>query len=222
MDSTLAIKSTLKAFKNPSNPKNDTLLGKRLRDCNPHILGVKRSYPKEFQIMRNVVFPRNSQGMPLWMDDIIGSLGLYLDVFILRTKYLPPGYIEPIGVYTVIGETKQIEIAKHYLSYLYGSIHAFYKLYQEILASKAKLDRKAARKDKEYKRKFTEDIRIESSKYRKQLVRTIITTLNSLLEDNKINQNDAFYKGLAHQERIDKFLKAKYSNTWRQSLSNNS
>lgn len=218
MEEIKTIKTILKPFQHPKNLGNDYLLRKRLSEAHQHLLGVKRGYLTQFEVKRNIIFAKDNTSLPNWLDDLTGILSLYLDTFILRVKYLPPGFIEPISAYTVVGEEKQIELAKHYLLYLYTSIGSFHKLHQSTLALKAKKQRYEVRVHGALKQ-VSEDIRKESSKYRRGLIKSIVSKLNSLLEEAKMNEKDAFYKGLAHQERIDKFLKGKYSNTWRQTLS---
>lgn len=207
------IRSTLKPFKVPKQ-EHDYLIAKRLGDANIFLLNLKASYPKVLKLHKAIIYPKDQRSIPLWMERITPILQSYLDTYIIRTKYLlHHGETEPIAVYEAYGTEEQVKLIKHYILYIYESTKLFGSLYQKTLAQKAKGDRKEAR-DKGLPRN-TKDIRVESSNYKRRLIKSIVDKLGKILEEAKLTDKAAHYRGLSHQERIDKYMKAKYSTQWK-------
>jgi hypothetical protein len=210
------IKTTLKFFENP--PIQDAyLIPKRLQDVHPYISQVKKSYPKEFVVMRVIVIAPLGD-MPAWMFRNLAEICLYLDCYIMGYNHLKPGDMNPVKALMVVGEEEQCGLVHYYISYMISSVTKFTDAFRGGCRREAKSVRKDIRKYGEGKKMV--DVRTAVSKYQHDLGEIIRKKLKELLEELRNEDKIAFYNGIQHRSYINKFLTQKYGNEWKTKVLN--
>jgi hypothetical protein len=166
-----------------------------------HLLNIKRGYDDNFTIRKANLHHKVYKDIPRWFNDIAESLQLYLDVKIIRIRVLLGNSSQPSLSYSVIGDEKMVTLAIHYLDYLYNTIEKTISDYRNEWKDRRRIG----------------NLREESSKYRRRLIKEVIIHIKELLDSIKTNPV-IMGKGVKRQELVETQLVNKYGKEWKSYL----
>ncbi len=208
------IKSTLKLFRNP-NPDNYKIILTRLQSvAGYHNVVLDESTGSYW---RKIVFAKDLSDLPSWLVGMNERLGRHCNVYILPIAFQKPGIAEPIKAMCVMGKPDNIALAEAYILYLHNAVkkHSYSKTRR--LRMEAKKVREKARKGQTVSR--LDDIRFESSEYRKDLLNMIHHYLDMSLDIQRTAQSATFWRNEGERNSIENYLKLTYGLKWRSVLS---
>jgi len=211
------IKTTLRTV---SSPKLSYRLKipEKLTDAHRYIVAIKETHRKEFNPVKvNVNLLQVCGNIPQWLDPLSSILQLYLDVKIIKTSAILDDTV--CSTYSIIGHDEDVLIANKYIDYLYTAVLLLTEVKRWKVSNK---NRKSRRSLKRINIKIShKDAREVSSEFRDTLLDSIMETLNHLLDSLKNDENEAYTRSVAKQEKLTNYLVQKYSKAWKEKLSNN-
>lgn len=207
------IKLTLKPFLR--SKEHYSILIKRIMDVHREMVDIKLSFLSDYTLNKTIIFHTTRADIPTWCSDLLPLLSEYLSVHMYQVSFLRDNYTEPSKTIMVLGSQDQTQLAKVYLNFLIPSVDAFVYNHKLDLEREAKRIREQIRDGKKDETARMEDIRRQSSNFRREIIEYLKTELTKLLEYHKTTDPIAFTRGLHRRAQIKAKIEHNGVKIWR-------